>query len=51
MKIIANFYLYNSKKENIEYDKNITLTTIIVEANKFIKEVDKNIEFEQLIIK
>ena len=51
MKIIANFYLYNSKKENIEYDRNITLTTIIIEANKFIKEVDKNIDFEQLVTK
>ena len=51
MKIIANYYLYNSKKENIEYDRNIGLSKIIKDSNAFIKEVDKNIDFPELVVK
>ena len=51
MKIIANFYFYNSKKENIEYDKNTTLSILIKDSNIFIKEIDKNIDFDKLVTK
>ena len=51
MKILANFYFYNAKKENIEYDKKIKLSTIIKHVNKFIIEQDKDINFDNLVTK
>ena len=51
MKILADFYLFNSKKEGLEYDKNITLSTIIKDVNKFIIEVNKEMDFDRLVNK
>jgi len=51
MKILADFYLFNSKKEGLEYDKNITLSTIIKDVNKFIIEVNKEMDFDNLVNK
>ena len=51
MKILADYYLYNSKKENVEYAKDTLLSIIIKESNIFIKEVDKNINFNNLVTK
>ena len=43
MKILADYFLYNSKKENVEYEQNTPLAVIIKESYAFIQEVDKNI--------
>ena len=51
MKILADYYLFNSKKEGLEYDKNITLSTIIKDVNKFIIEVNKEMDFDRLVNK
>ena len=51
MKIFADFYLYNSKKENVQYSKDTILSIIIKDSNKFINEVDKNINFDILVVK
>ena len=51
MKILVDFYLFNSKKEGLEYDKNITLSTIIKDVNKFIIEVNKEMDFDNLVNK
>ena len=51
MKILADFYLFNYKKEGLEYDKNITLSTIIKDVNKFIIEVNKEMDFDRLVNK
>ena len=51
MKILLNFYFRNTKKENIEYDKYITLSKIIEHINKFIQEEDQTINFDSLVTK
>lgn len=51
MKILADFFFYNSKNENILYSINTKLTTIIKDVDDFIRKVDKNINFEILVIK
>ena len=51
MKILADFYFYNSKNENIEYNINTTLSIIIKDANNFILLNDKNINFNNLVNK
>ena len=51
MKIFADFYLYNCKKENIVYNTNIKLSMIIKDVNGFINALDKNINFENLVFK
>ena len=51
MKIFADFYLYNDKKENILYNLNTKLSMIITDANNFIKALDNNINFDILVIK
>ena len=49
MKILVDFYLFNSKKEGLEYDKNIALSTIIKDVNNFIIEVNKEMDFDKLV--
>ena len=51
MKILADFYLYNYKEENIEYNINTNLSLIISNVHKFIKEYDKEIDFNKLVTK
>ena len=51
MKILADFYLYNIKKENVSYNLDIKLSTIIRDINEFLKVSDKNINFEALVAK
>ena len=51
MKIFADFYLYNDKKENILYNLNTKLSMIITDVNNFIKALDNNINFDILVIK
>ena len=51
MKIFADFYLYNDKKENILYNSNTKISMIITDANNFIKTIDKYIDFDILVIK
>ena len=51
MKILADYFLYNSKKENVEYEQNTPLAVIIKESYAFIQEVDKNINFDNLVTK
>ena len=51
MKILADFYLYNTKKENVSYNLDIKLSAIIKDINEFLKVSDKNINFEVLVIK
>ena len=51
MKILADFYLYNYKKENIEYNINTNLSLIISNVQQFIKEYDKDMDFEKLVTK
>ena len=51
MKILADFYLYNYKKENIEYNINTNLSLIISNVHKFIKEYDKEMDFNKLVTK
>ena len=51
MKILVDFYLFNYKKEGLEYDKNILLSTLIKDVNKFINEVNKDMDFDKLINK
>ena len=51
MKILADFYLYNIKKENVSYNLDIKLSTIIKDINEFLKVSDKNINFEALVAK
>ena len=51
MKILADFYLYNTKNENIEYNLKTPLSLIILHANKFIKEYDKDLDFNMIVSK
>ena len=51
MKILADFYLYNIKKENVSYNLDIKLSTIIKDINEFLKVSDKNINFEAVVTK
>lgn len=51
MKILADFYLYNIKKENVSYNLDIKLSTIIKDINEFLKVSDKNINFEAIVTK
>ena len=51
MKIFADFYYYNDKNENILYDANTKLSTIIKDTENFIYTVDKNINLQLLVIK
>ena len=51
MKIFADIYLYNTKKEDILYNINTSLSTILKDADEFIKIVYKEKEYENLVIK
>ena len=51
MKILADFYLYNEKNENTSYNMNTKLSKIIKDSDEFIKTIDKDINFEILVIK
>ena len=51
MKIFADFYYYNNNNENILYDENAKLSQIIKDIENFLIKVDKNINFELLVIK
>ena len=51
MKIFAYFYFYNNKKENIPYNIDTKLSIIIKDVNEFLLASDKNINFENLVIK
>ena len=51
MKIFAYFYFYNNKKENIPYNIDTKLSIIIKDVNEFLLTSDKNINFENLVIK
>ena len=51
MKILADFYLYNIKKENIPYNLDTKLSLVMKDIDEFLKVSDKNINFEVLVIK
>ena len=51
MKILADFYLYNIKKENVPYNLDTKLSLVIKDIEEFLKISDKNINFEDLVIK
>ena len=51
MKIIANFYFYNYKKENVLYSFDTKLSIIIKDVNEFLLSSNKDINFEVLVIK
>ena len=51
MKILADFYLYNIKKENVPYNSDTKLSLVIKDIDEFLNISDKNINFEVLVIK
>ena len=51
MKIFADFYLYNEKNENIFYSVDTKLSIVIKDVDDFIRKVDNNYNFENLVIK
>ena len=51
MKILADFYLYNEKNEKASYNMNTKLSKIIKDSDEFIKTIDKDINFEIIVIK